>query len=325
MPAEWEPHAATWMAFPTTAYSSTTSLAEARSAWVAVATAIAQAEPVNLLVRPEDRAAAELVVGGAITLVECPLDDAWARDMGPSFVREADGTIAAVDWVFNGWGAQDWAEWDHDAEVATAVARRLGIEVIASSMVNEGGGIEVNGQGTVIVTETVQLDPGRNPGWDRPMVEAELERCLGATNVIWLPRGLTGDYLEFGTRGHVDLLAKFVDATTVVVHDQTMTSHPDHALSKALQRQLDAEGLTVVPLAAPTVAEVHGRVCDWSYVNCYLANDLVVLGTYDDPADAAASDTLSQLLPSRKVVTVDARPLFSLGGGVHCITQQQPL
>jgi len=140
-------------------------------------------------------------------VLEAPLDDAWMRDIGPTFVLDDNGRLGAVDWIFNGWGGQDWASWDRDADIAGIVTRATGARPVPSLLVNEGGGIQVDGEGTVLVTETVQLDPGRNPHADRARVEAELARTIGATHVIWLPRGLTRDQARFGTRGHVDIVA----------------------------------------------------------------------------------------------------------------------
>ena len=323
MPAEWETHRRTWMAFPVTAYG-TSGAESARLAWSSVARTIAEFEPVSMLVRPEDHTAALEILAGSVELVPAELDDAWARDIGPTFVRDASGMTVAIDWRFNGWGAQSWARWQNDDRAAGVIAEAAGVRAVRSDIVNEGGGIEVDGAGRLVLTETVQRDPHRNPGRSREELEAEFRSRLGATSVTWLPRGLHGDYLEFGTRGHVDLLVKFVAPGVAVYHHQSNPEHPDAAVSQEIAGALAAAGIEAVPLSAPRRLDVEGRLCDWSYVNCYLANGVVVLGTYDDPADDAAAATLSDLLPGRKVVRVDARPLFALGGGVHCITQQEP-
>jgi agmatine deiminase len=311
------------MAFPPRVYDGG-ALAEARAAWAHVARVIGEFEPVALVVAPADAAAAAAALPGEVSLVEAPLDDAWARDIGPTFVRDPEGRLAAVDWRFNGWGAQAWARWSHDDEVAAVIAAHEGVERHRSDLVNEGGGIEVDGAGTVVITETVQLDPRRNPGLARDDVESRLRATLGVHRVLWLARGLDGDYQEFGTRGHVDLVVKFLSPTRAVFHDQRNPAHPDYAVSRAARALLEAAGYEAIGLRAPARESVDGRRCDWSYVNCYLANDALVLGVYDDEADDAAVATLRTLVPDRRVVTVDARALFALGGGVHCITQQQP-
>ena len=197
--------------------------------------------------------------------------------------------------------------------------------MVASALVNEGGGIHVNGDGTVLLTRTVQLGEGRNAHWTQQQVEAELARTLGIDRAIWVERGLTRDYDEFGTRGHIDIVACFADATTVLVHDQRDPRHPDHEVSREARATLEAvPGLRVVPVPAPdTLTDDEGWV-DYSYINHYLVNGGVILCAFDDPGDERAADILRQAYPGREVVLVDARPLFARGGGIHCITQQQP-
>lgn len=324
MPPEWAPHERTWMAFPTQTYATATSLSDAYQAWAAVARAVAQFEPVTMLVRGEDRADAELLLSDTVEWARVLFDDAWARDSMPAFVKDGEGTLLAVDWSFNGWGMQEWATWGHDDAVAENIALKLRIERYRTEMVNEGGAIEVDGTGRLLATRTVQLDPQRNPSMSAADVEKVFHDTLGVDQVTWFDRGLAGDYLDFGTRGHVDLLAKFVAPGVAVFHDQRNREHPDFATSRHLEETLTAAGVQAVALVAPERVNIDGRTCDWSYVNCYFVNGGLILGTYDDAADTAALATLSELLPERKIVTVDARTLFSLGGGVHCITMQQP-
>ncbi len=338
MPAEWEPHERAWMAWPSASYTLGESASEAEEAWVAwaaVANAVAEIEPITMLVDPAGRDEARRRLSSAVERVEARLDDAWYRDIGPTFVVPAagapeQGRLGAVNWVFNGWGQQEWATWEHDA-LASGVATELsGATRIDSAMVNEGGGIHTDGLGTFLVTETVQLDPGRNPGWTKADVEAELARTLGARKVIWLPRGLTRDSERFGTRGHVDIVATFTAPGRLLVHDQRDDGHPDAAISAEvialLSRETDADGrpLDVARLPAPkTLVDDAGWV-DYSYVNHLVANGAVVACSFDDPVDAEARDVLADAYPGRSVVTVDARALFARGGGIHCITQQQP-
>ncbi|HEX4789351.1 MAG TPA: agmatine deiminase family protein [Actinospica sp.] len=339
MPAEWARHERTWMAWPTEGYTLGDDPADAYRAWSQVANTIARYEPVTMVLDPSPaaRASADEWLDPAVGRLERPLNDAWMRDIGPTFLTRpaggdgGAGELAAADWIFNGWGAQEWAQWDKDAEIAAAVAAESGARRFASRMVNEGGGIHVDGEGTVLITETVQLDPGRNPEWTRQQVERELEAYLGVRKVIWLPRGLTRDYGEFGTRGHVDIVAAFVGPGVVVVHTQPDPAHPDHEVGRAnvelLRAQTDAKGraLQVVELPAPTIlTEPDGEPVDYSYINHYLGNGFVLLCGFDDPRDRQAAETLGALLPDRKVELVDARPIFERGGGIHCITQQQP-
>lgn len=335
MPAEWAPHERAWMSFPTPnqtfGAAGSGSLEQARSAWTAVAQAIARYEPVTVVADPRDETEARRRLGTGIEVLSAPLDDAWMRDAGPTFTVEADGQLSAVNWVFNGWGAQSWAAWDRDRLLAPLVARQAGAVVRDSALVNEGGGFHVDGAGTVLLTETVQRDPGRNPDLSRAEVEAEVHARLGTTHAVWLSRGLTRDYDGFGTRGHVDIVAAFCEAGTVLLHRQDEPSHPDHRVSRQLREELegavDAAGrpLTVVDVPAPaTLRDDEGWV-DYSYINHYVANGAVILCAFgDDRADARAAEILAEAYPGRAVELVDARDIFAFGGGIHCITQQQP-
>ncbi|WP_372698433.1 agmatine/peptidylarginine deiminase [Arthrobacter sp. JSM 101049] len=346
MPAETSAQDRVWMAFPSSGYTlgeTETDAEAARACWAAVARATARFAPVTLVVDPSSREAARRHLGNAgnhstgnhsaghgVDLVELPLDDAWMRDIGPTFVHDDDGGLAAVDWVFNGWGQQDWANWEHDARIAGAVASLAGVPRIASSLVNEGGGFHVDGIGTALATETVQLDPYRNPGATKADVEAEFSRLLGVGKVIWLPRGLARDNGEFGTRGHVDIVATFPEPGVVLYHDQRDPSHPDHALSAELAglfaAATDAAGhpLRAVPVPAPATLHDDEGWVDYSYLNHLVVNGGVIACTFADRHDDEALAVLSAAYPGREVVGVDARELFARGGGIHCITQQQP-
>jgi agmatine deiminase len=334
MPAEWTTHERTWMALPPPGGYVSTHDRAALAAWLETVNAVARFEPVTLLVDPADEQRVRPLVSGAVELVPTALDDGWLRDNGPTFVHDLDGRrLRAVDWVFNAWGGiQPHAR---DADVAPLVARLAGVDVVASPLVNEGGGIAVDGEGTVIVTETVQLHDRRNPGWTKAQVELELGRTLGATTVIWLERGLMGDMQEHrpevATNGHVDVLAAFVRPGVVVVHEQPDRDHHDHAVMAENVRRLreanDAAGrrLEVVPVPAPPDTVVDGVSVDHSYINFSFVNGGLVMSTFGDAAaDDHAAGILRDVCPGREVVTVDAVPIFRNGGGVHCITQQQP-
>ncbi len=333
MPAEGAPQDLVWMAFPSEGYSlgdTEEAKDEARSTWAAVAHAILEFEPVRMVVDPDERAVAKRYLSTDVEIIEAPLNDAWMRDIGPTFVHAADGSVAGVDWVFNGWGAQDWAEWDLDQKIGAFVADRAGVPIVSSPLVNEGGGIQVDGEGTVLVTETVQLDPGRNPGISKATVEAELARTIGTSHVVWLPRGLTRDSERFGTRGHVDIVAAITSPGRLLLHTQGDESHPDYIVCQqiraALEQTHDAAGRAweIIEMPAPaTLTDAEGFV-DYSYINHLVVNGGVIACSYADAHDATAAAILAEQYPGRRVVTVDARPLFERGGGIHCITQQQP-
>lgn len=336
MPAETAPHERTWMAFPAegvTLGDSSAAREEGYAAWTEVAHAVAEFEPVTMLVDPTERDRAARLLGSAVDRVEAPVDEFWMRDHGPTFVvdDEHPGVLGAVDWVFNGWGAPEWSNWRKSAEHARRIADLVGAELVSSLLVNEGGGIHVDGEGTVLVTDTVQLDPRRNPFADRARVEAELARTIGATTAIWLPRGLTRDYDDFGTNGHVDIVATLASPGRLLLHDQRDPGHPDFDVTRDLRAHLaaqtDASGRTleIVELPAPATLRDGEGFVDWSYVNHLVVNGgVIACGFGEERADAAARELLEAAYPGRRAVTVDARPLFARGGGIHCITQQQP-
>lgn len=327
MPAEWERHERTWMAWPISGYSSLSdddSMRAAYEAWSNVSNAIVRFEPLTMVVDPTSVEIAKEWLDPAVEMVVAPLDDSWMRDIGPTFVRAADGSLAAVDWVFNGWGAQHWAKWDHDSKIASVVISQAGVPTVASTLVNEGGGIHVNGRGTLLATKTVQFDPYRNPEATFESVEAEFKRTIGVDEVIWFERGLTRDYEDFGTRGHVDIVACFADENTILFHDQQNPAHPDYEVSQEVREVLEKTKFNIVAVPAPEVIEDQEGFVDYSYINHYICNGAVILCAFADPADERAKSILEKAYPGREIVLVDAREIFHRGGGIHCITQQQP-
>lgn len=248
MPAETAPQSRIWMAFPREGdvMGDSSAAREATyAAWTAVAHATLEFEPVTMVVDPSERERARRMLSGDIDIVEAPLNDFWMRDFGPTFVIDDEtGELGGVDWIFNAWG--QGADCEKDALIAERVISEVAATRIPSLLVNEGGGIHVDGEGTVLVTETVQLDPDRNPWATKERVEAELARTLGVDTVIWLPRGLTRDYDDLGTRGHVDIVATFAAPGRVLLHAQLDPSHPDHAvmpeIRAVLEQATDARG-----------------------------------------------------------------------------------
>ncbi|KUM34735.1 agmatine deiminase [Arthrobacter sp. EpRS71] len=333
MPSETAPQDRVWMAFPTGGYTLGDTDEEAhaaRSTWAAVANAILEFEPVTMVVSPDDVETAAHYLDPRVEVITADLNDAWMRDIGPSFVLDANRQLGAVDWIFNGWGGQDWATWDKDSLIAEAISGRANARHLPSGIVNEGGGIQVDGEGTVLVTETVQLDQGRNPGLTKADIEQELARTIGATHVIWLPRGLTRDSEKFGTRGHVDIVAAIPSPGTLLVHSQQNPEHPDHHVSREiidfLRTTHDAAGRdwNIIEVPAPeTLTDDEGYV-DYSYINHLVVNSGVIACSFNDPMDEKALRILADAYPGRRVISVDARELFARGGGIHCITQQQP-
>jgi agmatine deiminase len=298
---------------------------EARSTWAAVANAIVRFEPVSILCEEEDLELARVFLDESVDLIAAELNDAWMRDIGPTFVKSSTGELAGVNWVFNGWGAQAWASWDKDTKIAGRINELVEVETIDSPLINEGGGIHVNGNGVVLLTETVQLGEGRNSNLSREQVEREIHAKLGTNKAIWLRRGLTRDYDEFGTRGHIDIVACFADENTILYHNQEDPNHPDYLVSQEVRETLEAAGdFNLVPVAAPKTLRDEEGFVDYSYINHYIVNGAVILCGFEDPNDGRAIATMQKVYPGREIVLVDARPLFARGGGIHCITQQQP-
>lgn len=333
MPIEGTRQERVWLAWPSSGYTlgdTELEAEEARTTWAAVANAASEFQHVTVVVHPGDEAIARRYLSGQINLLSAPLNDAWMRDIGPSFVVNEEGELGAVNFVFNGWGAQDWAEWDKDQYIGKFIAEAAGATLVNSDMVNEGGGIQVDGTGRVVLTETVQLDPGRNPGWSKARVEAELERTIGTNRAIWLPRGLTRDHDTFGTRGHSDILAAFATPDLLLMHRQDAESHPDHVIARANRDAVESyqsahsDHFAIVDLPAPTTLRDADGFVDYSYINHLVLNDGVLACAFGDPADDHALGVLREAYPGREVIGIDARPLFARGGGIHCITQQQP-
>ena len=326
MPAEWEKHSRTWVAFPHTGYTLGETEDEIKAAyktWSNVANQASDFEPVSVVVHPADVKVAQQYLSKAIELVEIEIDDAWIRDSGPTFAIE-NNQLVAIDWVFNGWGGQGWAKFDQDAKLASKIGDYLGLSRIGSELTNEGGGIHVNGSDTVLLTETVQLGKERNPNWTKEQVEQEIHAKLGTSKAVWLKRGLTRDYEEFGTKGHVDIVACFTPDGKVLYHDQRNSSHPDFAVSAEVKQILSASQIELIAIPAPeTQKDSHGFV-DYSYINHYVLNDGVLLCSFDDKMDKEVQAMLRDVYPGREIRLVDARELFARGGGIHCITQQQP-
>ena len=325
MPAEWDPHEATWMGFPRASYAeSGLSTEEAQRAWASVANAISEHEPVRMLCHPEDLTAADRFLSVAIEKIPLTLNDAWLRDIGPTFVVE-DGRLIAVDWQFNGWGQNTELEWGHDDAIASYIAKWLDIPSERAGIVNEGGGIHVDGRGTVLLTDTVQLDPTRNPNHNRESIAKHVHAALGTDRAIWLPKGLWRDNFLNGTKGHVDIVACFAPDGRLLVHRQTNPDHPDFALWESLSTQFNEAGLSVLSIDAPRQLKDHLDWVDYSYINHYVCNGAVICPSFDDPNDDAARERLEDAYPGREIRMLDARALFAMGGGIHCITQQQPI
>src|SRR6185437_10667221 len=348
MPAEWEPHAGCWMAWPERPDNWREAAAPAQAAYAAVASAIAASEPVTMAVSTAQLGAARAALPDTVRVVEVPTDDAWMRDTGPTFVVDGAGERRGVDWIFNAWGGLDgglYAPWDRDDAVAAKVLEVEGDARYRAPIVLEGGAIHVDGEGTVLTTEQCLLNRNRNPELDRAAIEAALHAHLGTEKAVWLGEGV----FEDETDGHVDNLACFARPGLVLLTWVDDPADPQHGISAdalaRLEAATDARGrpFEVVKVPAPgpltiSAAEAAGveavagtqprRAGDRmaaSYVNFYLGNSRVVYPLLDPERDEEAGALLRRVFPEREVVGVPAREILLGGGNIHCITQQVPI
>lgn len=335
MPAEWSPHAGCWMAWPCPDPLLEDALDTVRTSFAGVVRAIARFEPVTLLARPQDAEVAAALCGAGVEVVPAPITDAWMRDFGPTFVVDGAGGVAGVDWMFNSWG-HTYDEPTHDDDVAQLILSRLGMRRYAAPFILEGGSIHVDGQGTLMTTEQCLLDPRRNAGMTKADFEELFAAYLGVRKVIWLGEGLEGD----DTHGHVDIVSCFARPGVVLLHRCDDQEDPNHAVYqdnlRRLQLATDADGkpLEIITIAQPNHAEHGGKRMDLSYINFYVANGGIIMSAFGAPGggagsqgalDRAAFETLRRVFPEREVVQVHSLDIFRGGGGIHCITQQQPV
>ncbi|HUY34977.1 MAG TPA: agmatine deiminase family protein [Pirellulales bacterium] len=329
MPAEWEPHAATWLAWPHNRESWPGAFEPIPGVWAELVRALAAVEAVHVLAGGDEvMSEARRMVGHLprVTLHDIATNDAWIRDHGPTFLVGAPGSPPAlVHWGYNAWGGK-YPPFDRDQQVPRLIAESLGYRRYEPGIVLEGGAIDVNGQGSLLTTEQCLLNRNRNPGLSRADIERYLADYLAARHVIWLGEGIAGD----DTDGHIDELARFVAERVVVA---AVEQDPVDANYAALQDNLrrlraagDAQGrsLEIVPLPMPLPLFQGERRLPASYMNFYVANGLVVAPQYGDPADGPVLETLAKLFSGRRIAGQRAVDLAWGLGAFHCITQQQP-
>ena len=320
MPAEWAPHERTLMCWPARDTMWGERFARAQADHAAVANAIAAFEPVLMAADPRFAGEARRQCTSGVEVVEIPLDDSWARDSGPIFVRDGDA-LAGVHFGFNGWG-EKFRPYADDAAFAARVLEHLGTpRRDATHLVLEGGSITVDGEGTLITTEQCLFEEHRNPALAREEIEAELRAHLGAERVVWLGLGLVEDD---DTDGHVDNVCAFVAPGKVVLQTVTDEANPNFAHCRENARRLAEAGLEVVEL--PWLPYVPGEApaVVVPYTNFYLCNGGLIVPTRGEETDAEALALLASLYPGREAVAVPGETLALGGGGVHCITQQVP-
>ena len=334
MPAEWSPHAATWLSWPFDNELWAGNLDRVRIEFAALVATIARFEPVVLNVKDDAtqrnaRTHLSRTENGLdnVTFHPLPLDDSWFRDNGPMFVKNSAGQVALVDWSFNAWG-ETFSRWDMDDRAPQAVAQTLGMKRFSFPQVMEGGALEVNARGVCLTTRACLLSEKRNPTLTQGEIEQVLRDALGITQLVWLEAGLEGDH----TDGHVDMIARFTDDRTIVCaveEDEDDTNFETMQRNFSLLRTLrDAEGTpySIVELPLPQKrVERDGVRVPLSYANFYIGNGFVVVPIYDDANDARALEILRPLFPNQEVIGLDASYLITGGGAFHCVTQQQPV
>ncbi len=320
MPAEWEPHEATWLAWPHERSDWPGKFAPIQWVYGDIVKKLARVERVRILVenaaleksarRVLAKCAADM---SAVEFFRWPTNRSWTRDYCPIFVRNEAGEIAVTNWLFNGWAKYD--NWREDNRIPRRVAKRFEIREFEPGIVLEGGSIDVNGAGLLLTTEECLLSESvqvRNPGLGRADLERYFADYLGIHKTIWLKQGIAGD----DTHGHIDDVARFVDEKTIV-------TVADELLRENLML-LKATGLRVVTLPMPAPVYFEGQRLPASYANFYIANGLVLVPSFNDPNDRVALNTLAKLFPSREVVGIYCGDLVLGLGTLHCMTMQQP-
>jgi len=336
-PAEWEPHEATWLAWPHDPITFP-DLPPVERAWAEMIVHLTKGETVHLLLAndAEERRAVRLLRGRQdpkrLVLHRHETVDVWIRDYGPLFVATARGP-RILDWTFNAWGGK-YPALAKDDRMPEFAAQHLGLPLDKVDIVMEGGSIDFDGRGTVLTTEQCLLNRNRNPRMDRKDVEDALRRWFGATRTIWLGRGIEGD----DTDGHIDDVARFVAPRTVVAVVEPDLSDPNHAILEdnlaRLRAAKDARGqsLRVIHLPMPEPLEEENPVkghealrAPASYANFYIGNKVVLVPTFGQKRrDAEALSILRKFFKKRKVVGIDCRAVVGGNGAIHCVTQQQP-
>jgi agmatine deiminase len=341
MPAEWEPHRATWIAWPHHEPDWPGKLAAIPWVYAEIVRVLAEHEPVEILCDSSDvLESARLAVDAhrarrdRVTLHQVPTDRVWLRDSAPTGVIGGSGEVVLANWLYNGWA--NYPNWQRDVEVGPAISKLTGLRReeptrrdTGGRVVLEGGGIDVNGRGLVLTTEEWLLSDiqVRNPGLGRVEYEQIFQEWLGARRTIWLGEGCVGD----DTHGHVDDVARFVGPDTVVLAIEADPADDNRARSMDNLRRLerasldpDVGPLRIVTLPFPRPVVMEGTRLPASYANFYIGNGVVLVPTFNDPNDRVALTTLADLLPSHRVVGIHAIDLVWGLGTIHCLTQQEP-
>jgi len=331
MPAEWEPHAATWLSWPRReGISFPDAYDRVLPTFREMAAALLTSEPVCINVsngahEAEARQALDGLAMEGVTFYTIPTNEPWCRDHGPTFLtRDQDPSLAIIDWGHNAWGGK-YPPFDLDDVVPTRIAETLALPVYNGGMILEGGSIDVNGAGALLTTESCLLNENRNPGMTREQIETRMRDFLGVGDIFWLSRGTEGD----DTDGHIDNLARFVrERTVLAVIEEDRNDRNYEPLQENLARlreiRIGGEPLEIVSLPTPRKMVREDLRLPASYANFYIANSCVLVPTFNDPNDAVAIATIQCVFPDRRVTPIDCQELIWGLGAFHCLTQQQP-
>jgi agmatine deiminase len=326
MPAEWEPHAATWLSWPRReGISFPGSFDREMPTLREMVAVLIESEPVNINVcngahEAEARSVLVDVDLARVTFHRIETNEPWCRDHGPIFLtRENDPKLCVVDWDYNAWGNK-YPPFDRDEVVPTRVAEVLGVPMFYPKMILEGGSIDVNGAGVCLTTESCLLNENRNPNLSREEVEQRLRDFLGVSEIVWLARGTEGD----DTDGHIDNLARFVNETTIVAIVEKDRSSPNYEPLQENLRRLRDTKFEIVELPTTRRMTREDLILPASYANFYIANTIVLAPIYGEPNDEVTLSILREHFPNRRVVGIDCRELIWGLGAFHCLTQQQP-
>lgn len=335
MPAEWEPHEATWLSWPHNPETWPGHVGEIEKLYTEIVFHLVKGEKVHVLVNGEDDEARvrkllkdQGIAAGCVRFFQFPTDDAWLRDNGPNFlVRDPSHgrALALNEWIFDSWGKK-YPPWLQDSLVPGKVASLLGLPSFEPKLVLEGGSIDTDGCGTVLTTEQCLLQSGRNPGCDKACMEQALENFLGVDQVIWLGRGIAGD----DTDGHVDDMVRFVAPGRVVCARETDVHDSNYGILEENFNRLsgakDSHGkpLEVIGLPMPGCVEGPEGRLPASYANFYIANQVVLVPIFHHSHDDRALAILREIFPEKEIIGLDCRLLVLGLGSLHCITQQQP-
>lgn len=319
-PAEWEKHQATWICWPCRS-EIWTDQAEIESVFIEIINHISEFENVNLLITSAHISRAKRGLNSAINFIEIAIDDSWARDTMPLFV-EANARIQAVDWDFNCWG-EKFTPYDKDAELGKNLARKFNWNLVHPGMVLEGGSVHTNGKGLFLTTKECLLNPNRNPKLNVEAIEMQLKKHMGMEKIIWLPYGVAGDV---DTDGHIDNIACFVNENTICMQVCDDPNDENYARVKANRETLSKCDLHIIEIPQPKASFYQNERLPLSYLNFYFCNNAIILPKFGQKKeDENARRILQEFFPMRKIVSINIMPLVMGGGGIHCITMQQPV